>query len=85
VSQLLQHYDGTGSASPEWIREMRAIEADCGLVEPLGPGPMEPEPAPVDPALFEDDKFSYLKDEALAERRELARMDLYDELGMDLR
>lgn len=41
---------------------------------PLGAGPLQPE-SDAASKLFEDDKYSYLRDEALAERREWERQD----------
>lgn len=31
----LLHYTHAGSASPAWIREMRAIESDCEPASPV--------------------------------------------------
>ena len=43
---LIQHYDEHGSCTGDWLRAMRALEADCEPLMPLGAGPLEPEAAP---------------------------------------
>lgn len=50
-----------------WETRSEGLVIADGHFEPLGLGPMLPEP---DPALFEDDKHSYLRDEWAAEARE---------------
>lgn len=50
-----------------------STERDMKPLEPLSTGPLEAELAPEVEAprdLYEDDKYSYLKDEARAEERE---------------
>lgn len=43
---MIQHYNEHGSASPEWLRACREIEAACDFVAaPVSPAP-QPLPVP---------------------------------------
>lgn len=43
---IIEHYTPHGSASPDWIRQMRAMEADCDFAATPPPVP-QPVPVPI--------------------------------------